>query len=237
LKKLFFFYLFFVPMGIYSEVGDIMKRIKNRKGTLKSLLYKNGNDGKKKSVMALVCETLKYDHVLSNLVDVVFVDEMRERQKCVIQAMVYDLLFGKKKILGGGSLKKMIMKKRSRLVSQLARMKITQGAIEDEDLLPPHLRAAAKLKIPRYARVNTLKTTKEEVLRRLEQGKYKLVPCVHNGSPKELDEFWLDDTVPDLLVFHPKGLVPGHTLVKNSLLILQDKASCLPATVMDVKPE
>jgi len=223
-------------MGIYSEVGDIVMRIKNRKGTLKSLLYKDGGDAKKKSVMALVCETLKYDRVLSNLVDVVLEDDMRERQKCVVQAMVYDLLFGKKKILGGGYLKKKILKKRSRLVSQLARMKITQGAIENEDLLPPHLRAAAKLKIPRYARVNTLKTTKVEVLRRLEQDKYKLMPCVRNGTPQELDLFWLDDTVPDLLVFHPKGILPGHKLVKDSHLIFQDKASCLPATVMDVQP-
>jgi len=85
-------------MGIYSEAGDIIAKIKNRKGTVKGLLYNKGKEGKKKSIMAIVCETLKWMPILDNLVDVVFVGEdFRPRQKCVIQAMIFDLMFGKKK--------------------------------------------------------------------------------------------------------------------------------------------
>jgi len=117
------------------------------------------------------------------------------------------------------------------------RMKILRGAIDDEDLLPQHLRSSNLLNIPRYARVNTLKTTTSDVIKSLEKDKFEVVPCAKNQAPKELNQFWLDDMVPDLLVFHPNGLSVGHRLVKESHLIFQDKASCLPAAVANIQPD
>eukprot|EP00835_Amoeboradix_gromovi_P007090 NODE_1051_length_1696_cov_0.103319.p1 type:complete len:402 gc:universal NODE_1051_length_1696_cov_0.103319:1295-90(-) len=86
-------------------------------------------------------------------------------------------------------------------------------------------RAAFKLKMPdniirrvkpyKYARINGLKTSKDSLIREF------------GGTLK------FDDDVPNLLCFKPNEDLANSELVEQQLLIIQDKASCLPALVLD----
>jgi 16S rRNA C967 or C1407 C5-methylase (RsmB/RsmF family) len=60
--------------------------------------------------------------------------------------------------------------------------------------------------------------------------------CIH--SPELINTmrrtaFCVDDHVPDLLLFHPDLQLQEDTLYADGKLILQDKASCMPAVVLD----
>lgn len=47
-----------------------------------------------------------------------------------------------------------------------------------------------------------------------------------------LPDFMIDSVVPSLLVFPPNTDLHAHPAVKGGQLILQDKASCLPACIL-----
>lgn len=89
-----------------------------------------------------------------------------------------------------------------------------------EDLL----RAASRR--PRTARVNTLKLSLQEAQDRLKGHVSKFV-C---------DRVSVDPHLPDVLVFPPDTDLHDHPLVTNGSLILQSKASCIPAHVLSPNP-
>ncbi|MGH0148240.1 UNVERIFIED_CONTAM: hypothetical protein FKN15_045848 [Acipenser sinensis] len=88
----------------------------------------------------------------------------------VAKVLVYDLLIGRG-VKCGGSWKALIMKHRARLQAALARLKIKRKVSRNEDLLPKASQAQGK-QPPRYARVNTLKTSQEDVIDYLKREGY-----------------------------------------------------------------
>ena len=60
---------------------------------------------------ALCCETLKYGSVIRNILNICAVDASKIGvDEFLLDIMVYELLFGCKKITGGGSVKRELMK-------------------------------------------------------------------------------------------------------------------------------
>lgn len=96
-------------------------------------------------------------------------------------------------------------------------------------------------RLPRYARVNTLRAATLDVVSALQREGYQLQPTpalsgktmawsqgVAHAVTSRPDNgaMWIDETVRDLLVL-PAGLeLHRHQLVSSGTLILQDKASC-----------
>jgi hypothetical protein len=81
--------------------------------------------------------------------------------------MLYDLLFGKGSIQGGGELKRRFTSHLPKLKDSIQSLKEEKGySKEDSDqcLLPSHAR---RRKFPRYARVNLLRTTVGEAVKAL----------------------------------------------------------------------
>lgn len=169
---------------------------------------------------ALVCETLKFKPVLESLIkDAGLADADCERPLLLI--LVYELILGqKRKIQGGGAVKRIVVEKASALRAALAKVKAERGATENIDLLSPAARLGAK--IPRYARVNRVLDTVESVVRSL-SGDVKQ-PCV---PPTR------DAHIPSLLRFPPGTDLHDHVLVTEGRLILQDKASCFSVCALD----
>ena len=133
---------------------------------------------------------------------------------------MYDLLFGKQTIQGGGALKKAIIAHKNALITQLARLKIKAGVQSNEELLPPELRSTGR--VPRFARVNRLKVEMEDVVKQLEQDGFHFAAQSSSSSSSSASSasassaptrtesksdaprsFRLDAHVPDLLVFPP----------------------------------
>ena len=109
------------------EASRALEAFLNRKGGIKSLAFHKDVQNKR-AVYALVCETAKYLEILTHVISKTpLVKELQKKTGMLITVLVYELLIGRGKILGGGTLKKLILKHQMRLNSALARLKISKG--------------------------------------------------------------------------------------------------------------
>lgn len=88
---------------------------------------------------------------------------------------------------------------------------------------------------PRWIRVNTLKTTLEKQLSTTFKGLERAgsVQEVFTGSGKLI---YIDEHIPNLVAVSPRFDFARCPAYKSGQLILQDKASCFPAYLLDPKP-
>ncbi|ETI30618.1 hypothetical protein F441_22195 [Phytophthora nicotianae CJ01A1] len=205
---------------LYKEAAALLAKLEKRQGGLKSLAYADSTVHKRSS-FALVCETLRYKPLLRELLAAV--PECHKALKtpknakeplALVFVALYDLLFGRKKIQGGGYVKKALMQHQTSFRAALARLKIKRKVASNEALLPPENRQQ-HLALPRYVRVNTLLALPEEV----------------EAFTREYDAKQ-DRDVRDLLVLPSGTELHEHEMVKSGKLVLQDKASCFPAFVL-----
>uniref|UniRef100_A0A8C9ML30 28S rRNA (cytosine-C(5))-methyltransferase n=1 Tax=Serinus canaria TaxID=9135 RepID=A0A8C9ML30_SERCA len=151
------------------------------------------------------------------------------------KVLVYDLLFGKG-LKCGGRWKALARRHRARLEAELARMKVRRKVSRNEDLLAPEKAvSAAASQVPRYIRVNTLKTCVDDVIEFFKhQGYAYLGKAASVEELKALSgkKFLLDPHLPELLVFPSQTDLHDNLLYTSGHIILQDKASCLPAFLL-----
>lgn len=216
----------------YREAGRLLSGALQKKGSLKTLAFSETDDGDenarhRRKMFAIVCQTLRYMPLLEKISAI---DEVKEklfapgvvRETSQAWVMLYDLLFGKGSIQGGGTLKRHIEQFEAPLRDALTQMKIQRGFTAEDSaelLLPGGTSSPA---FPRYARVNFMKTTVDNALSELRK----------DGHTVETD-----DIVPGLLVLPSKTDLHAHPLVQSGSLILQDKSSCFSAEALlgDVK--
>lgn len=100
------------------------------------------------------------------------------------------------------------------------------------------------VRLPRYGRVNTLKTNIEDVIAELQED-LELVSIAPNNSHKtytktlaelKKHQFVQDPHVPNVLAFHPNVKFYSHPLYVKGHVLLQDKMSCLPPILLDPEP-
>ncbi|XP_073685288.1 28S rRNA (cytosine-C(5))-methyltransferase [Garra rufa] len=223
-------------MALYMKAAEILEKAEQKKGAVKTLVY-DSKFQNIKQLFALVCETQKYSSVLQEIIDSTkFLKETKLRIH-LAKVLVYDLLIGHG-VKCGGAWKTMMLKHRSRLQAALARIKVKRKVSRNQDLLPISFQQAQADVIPRYVRVNTLKTTLDDVIDYLKREGFS-----YQGTAIRLEDldhlsgktFLCDLHLQDLLVFSAKMDFHDHFLYKAGHIILQDKASCLPAFLL--KPQ
>ncbi|OXB71377.1 UNVERIFIED_CONTAM: hypothetical protein H355_011754 [Colinus virginianus] len=198
-------------MALYRAAAAVLSGLERGEGGLKSLVYGSGFPHARQ-LYALVAETLRYGPVLDALLDGAAL--LRVEKKLpppLAKVLVYDLLFGKG-LKCGGRWKALARRHRARLQAELAR-----------------------LKVPRYVRVNVLKTCVDDVVEFFKRQGYSFLGKA--GSLEELrtlsgKKFVLDLHLPELLVFPPQTDFHDNRLYTSGHIILQDKASCLPAFLL-----
>ncbi|KAG8002815.1 putative 28S rRNA (cytosine-C(5))-methyltransferase [Nibea albiflora] len=217
-------------MALYMKAAEILEKAERKQGALKTLVY-DSKFANIKQLFALVCETQKFSSILVEIIESTKLLKQTKLRLPLAKVLVYDLLMGQG-LKCGGSWKAMMMKHRSRLQAVLARMKVKQKVSNNEDLLPASVKRPAGAQLPRYVRVNTLKTTVEDVVDYLKRDGFSYL-----GQASRLEDLTLkgkdfvkDMHLPELLVFSPKTDFHEHFLYKAGHIILQDKASCLPPT-------
>jgi 16S rRNA C967 or C1407 C5-methylase (RsmB/RsmF family) len=107
------------------------------------------------------------------------------------------------------------------------RTQVTDGDANDDDYRLPGL--------PRYVRINTIKIGKKAANKKLlETGHHHCPDPAHPGNRS----FYHDETVPDLLVFKPKGRsdISRVPMVESGEVVIQQKASCFPAVALAPPP-
>ncbi|XP_053562285.1 28S rRNA (cytosine-C(5))-methyltransferase isoform X2 [Bombina bombina] len=224
-------------MALYQTAAGILEKLQRKEGAVKTLVYDSGFKNVRQ-LYALLIETLRYDPVLEEIIS--SSQMLRGPKKLPLnlaKVLVYDLLFGKG-VQCGGRWKATIFANRARLQAELAKLKVKNKVSSNKELVTSLGGTVAGPTIPRYARVNTLKTSISDVVAYFKRQGYTYLGKAR--SIEELGKFWQqpgkkfiqDLHVPDLLVFPPDTDFHEDYLYTAGHLILQDKASCLPAMLL-----
>ncbi|XP_016119385.1 probable 28S rRNA (cytosine-C(5))-methyltransferase [Sinocyclocheilus grahami] len=215
-------------MALYIKAAETLEKAELKKGAVKTLVNESKFQNIKQ-LFALVCETQKYSSVLREIIDSTKLLKETKLRIHLAKVLVYDLLIGHR-VKCGGAWKTMMLKHRSRLQAALARIKVKRKVSRNQDLLSSSFQQTQDV-IPRYVRVNTLKTTLDDDIDYLKRERFS-----YKGTASRLENldclsgktFLCDLHLQDLLVFSAKTDFHNHFLYKAGHIILQDKASCLP---------
>eukprot|EP01132_Coremiostelium_polycephalum_P010820 gene10820-13257_t len=228
----------------YQQASNVIDGLIQKKGSIKGLSYNNKNESQKtsKTCYALVCETLKYKEIIDEIIELTPLIKKEKLKYSLLIVMIYELLFSQQQsIKGGGKDKKIVLNFKNQLSTALARLKIKKKVSENIDLLPEHIRNPVVL--PRYVRINTIakNSSIDKAIKTFKDEGYQLQ--VDNGgggrdmiksiSGKEMIQ---DKDFPEILVFPSNIDLHDHKMLHNGEIILQDKASCLPAFVLAPRP-
>jgi 25S rRNA (cytosine2278-C5)-methyltransferase len=227
----------------YAEAAWVLDGLAARQGSLRALLHAP-EVTQTRQVYALVCQTLKYRAALTEAVDAAGVLQAEPRLAARPHAalvIAYDLLIGSG-VHGRGSWQQDMKRHAPRLADAWAALLHRRGARVADDLLPDHVRHPPW--IPRWVRVNRLRRSAAAVLARLRDRGYTVLP-----PTVALDDLqaaaagvghgrwvWQDPSLPEVLALPPTAaLWDDHgDWVRDGTLVVQDRASCLPAYALGV---
>ncbi|KAG0562494.1 hypothetical protein KC19_9G151000 [Ceratodon purpureus] len=198
-------------------VGTLLKGDADRRASasIKSLIYAPSVVAKK-ATLALTCQTLKYLPVIKEVIG--FTDLLSGKKKMPVEllyVLVCDLLFGQD-VADTGDAERQVLTRKSALRAALARLLVKRNVSNAEGLLPPEVQNSGPA-VPRYVRVNTLKMSTRKAITILRE------------SIKDVE---IDDLIQDLLVLPAGTDLHKHPLVLNGSIVLQGKASCMPAQAL-----
>ena len=191
----------------YQQVAKVIQEVWTQKDSFKNHVYDgDGNLAVSSKTYALVSSVLSKQSILQKMLERVPIENVKN--EALLYVLLYELFLGpKKSIKGGGALKRRILQNKSRFETVL--QTLGYGSEENQ-------RAMGDVEnFPRYARVNTMKTSMEEVVAK----------CQEKNAV-----FFIDEHVSDLLVFHRKSTKDiQQDKWLSDRLILQDKSSCFSA--------
>lgn len=208
-----------------SQKGSLQSRIFE---TCKTSKYIKSNP---KHIYALVSSTLRYKPFIQKIMQKTKIVQLEKKAKIpepIFMLMIHDLLFSKSKRIQSKqhAWKDAIIRNRPRLEAELARLKIKHKVksldelIEDDDTPV------------RWFRTNLLKTNTESLLREFS----------HLRKVNTLEEItapgviYHDIYIPNLFGIHPKEKLTSTDAYKQGRLIIQDRASCFPAAILNPIP-
>ncbi|XP_065656856.1 28S rRNA (cytosine-C(5))-methyltransferase isoform X2 [Hydra vulgaris] len=210
---------------LYNAASDVVEKALKKEASIKSLCFSSRFQNKK-LLFALVTETLKHHKIMSTVLKDypdLWKDIDKKPSSSLQLILVYETLLGK-----GVPSKHQYGK-----VLQNNLASLNDIWLKKKEEHPKLLSCAFKKNVlPRYVRVNILKVSSEKVIERLKlDGKI----LVNNKKYKDLsvNEFCVDKDIPDLLVFESRTDFHKNLMYINGEILLQDKASCLPAFILN----
>ncbi|KAL8710364.1 MAG: hypothetical protein Q9225_007300 [Loekoesia sp. 1 TL-2023] len=247
-------------MSLYYDAAPFLVSAQDQSGSLKSRVFNSKSlKSLPKQVYALVAETSKWSSILSGVIDnSQLLQYERKLSPGLALVLVHDLLLSKSGIAAPKShpLRVAITRHKARLGAELTKIRIKTGFRTIEDLrthlecsdrspivsspseLTKSVQSNKQLPHPRWVRINTIRTTLGEQLGTtyLDYAKtdsLSKVLLAHNDSKV----LYVDKHIPDLIAL-PAGTDLTRTAAYcDGLIILQDKASCFPAYLLDPQPE
>ncbi|XP_076472389.1 28S rRNA (cytosine-C(5))-methyltransferase-like [Babylonia areolata] len=227
-------------MDLYTEAAAVLDKFENKRGSVKSLVFASGYKNVRQ-LYALVCESLKYQPVLTTILKrscSLQQEDSLQGQGHLATVLLYEHLVGKG--LGrAGPIRTCILKHKKEIQEKCQELLEERGVTSLADLLSSQCQALNKLPIPRYVRVNLLKTTVEEAVAAFTeegwawQGPLGLESFRSQVEALGEEGFGSDPLLPDLLIFPPGTDLHDHPWVTGGCLLLQDRASCFPAHVLN----
>ncbi|KAJ3862885.1 S-adenosyl-L-methionine-dependent methyltransferase [Lentinula novae-zelandiae] len=211
-------------MNFYFTAAEVLDRLDSKEGSIKGLISTVAEKDRKRT-SALVIQTLKYKPVLEDIIGraKLMIEERKKLTSSNLAlVLVHDVLFSNGIQAGDGPIKQAILRHKTRLHSELQKVKIKRGVKFNEELVQ-----TGDTLIPRYVRINTTLWTIEEAIQYFISKGFTL----ENITTKHI--FAKDKHISALFLFHPGVSFQDDDAYKNGKVILQDKASCFPAVVLD----
>eukprot|EP00923_Selenidium_pygospionis_P022051 GHVN01038120.1.p1 GENE.GHVN01038120.1~~GHVN01038120.1.p1 ORF type:complete len:437 (+),score=38.95 GHVN01038120.1:115-1311(+) len=176
-----------------------------------------------KSVYGLVHETCKHNDTIMKVLAASKLLERETLNPFVAKTALEDLLY-KRRLRSAGKTKEIVYKHKKEL----------QRLFRE---LQPEKQDDVFAQMPAYLRINTIKTTKNDVIDHFVSKGYVFLD---QASGKDLGEnqktFMFDKDIKNLLVFPVKIDLSDDHLYKEGHVIFQDKASCFPAIALSPRP-
>ncbi|RCI17180.1 hypothetical protein L249_2168 [Ophiocordyceps polyrhachis-furcata BCC 54312] len=232
-------------MSLYHEAAEILSKAQSEGGSLKSLVFggKKAVKSQPNQLYALVVETTKWSSVLKEVIEAAeLLKQERKLTPVLSLLLVHDLLLTKRGIslAQNHGLRASVERHKGRLKSEITRARLRRRASSLQDLAAQVHEAAAGEETaasPRWVRINSLKSSVEEQLETT-FASYARAACVADVVSKtDRRHIYIDTHVPNLV-----AITPGTDLTKTGAylsgkVILQDKASCFPAYLLDPRFE
>ncbi|GAX77818.1 hypothetical protein CEUSTIGMA_g5261.t1 [Chlamydomonas eustigma] len=180
----------------------------------------------KKATYAVTCQVLKYLPVLKSVLEKASLVEVPEQMDHVVAyVLCYELLFGQG-VSSRGKAERVVRKHQAEIRAALKAVLMEKGVNSVDQLLSQNTVTPPSLH-PRWLRVNLLKSSVKKVVALL-LNPDPIWPKPYNKPYKESDVV-LDALLPDVMSLPPGSDLHDHPLVIEGVIILQSKASCMPA--------
>ncbi|KAI5465730.1 S-adenosyl-L-methionine-dependent methyltransferase [Mariannaea sp. PMI_226] len=229
-------------MSLYHEATEFLTGSSSAGGSLKSRIFKNKKlKSAPNQVYALVLETCKWSPILKEVIErAELLKHERKLSPPLSLLLVHDFLLAKKGIALPQShgLRAAVERHRGRLSSEFTRARLRRKAASLDELKEQVKRESAgeEANYPRWVRVNALKSTLEEQLDTTFSS-YSRAGSIQDVIKNLGKNILIDPHVPNLV-----AITSGTDLTKTEAyasgkIILQDKASCFPAYLLDPRSE
>ncbi|MFH4981962.1 hypothetical protein AB6A40_008671 [Gnathostoma spinigerum] len=197
----------------------------------------------KKQLLRLSCETLKHRKLLDELLKDrglrSLCTEFGCERRSLLNVLLYEFIYGNGLRKASRELSFSIFENEELIRTQFESLQSSErfkgdgGNSDDEEVL-----------VPRYARVNTLVRSVEETVAELKTSGWKVKRISNAENDSEYrnaikgmskSDVYFDPHIDTLLIFPPRCDLHDHWMVNDGTLVLQDKASCLPAFLLNAK--
>lgn len=230
-------------MKFYFEAEKFLTLPKDKNGSLKTRIFNSPKlTSSPKHIYAVVYQTLKYKTYIMEIIKKSKIKTGLQTKKLkitdnLLMLLVHDLLFSSKgRIqLGKHPIKDAFLQHKTRLQAEFTKLKLkhkvksaeelpTKGGI-DEDETPV-----------RWCRINTIKISPHEF-----HEKHSFFTNLQPvGSLEELTQTGLvynDEYIPNLFGIHPREKITSTKAYLDGEVIIQDRASCFPAVILNNDPK
>jgi len=218
-----------MALDIYRSAADVIDGACQKKGSLKQLCY-SSKYKKKKKLFALVFQTIKYKKLLEKVeedVQHIWDAVQSEVHRSLKIVLLYETVLGLG-VHAESEFHDILHEHHSLIV----------GVFQDVSNKHPNLVDTvkkSKLALPRYVRVNTLKISTAQAIEIALADGFEMAKSTKIQDLSS-SEFFVDQDIPDVLVFAPDTDLHNHRLYKEGKILFQDKASCLPAFILNPPP-
>ncbi len=218
-------------MSLYYEAVKFLD-INPKKGSLQSRIFGSELKSDPKQMFALVSSTLKYKTYLTKIIknsDLLKNERMLKPNMALL--LVHDLLFTKSKRINMGKtpLKEAVLRHKTRLNGEFIKLKLKYKVRSFDELIeidgPPI----------RWFRINTIKITVDKAMEDLNKQFTKIDKINDFSKGIPLGKIYHDKHIPNLFGINPNESITKTTLYKRGEIIIQDRASCFPAHILNPK--
>ncbi|ORY70060.1 NOL1/NOP2/sun family protein [Pseudomassariella vexata] len=225
-------------MSLYHETAEVLSASGPAGGNLKTRIFgKKDLKTSQQQIYALAVETCKWSPVLKEVIENADILRVERKLNPILAVLlVHDFLLAKQGIAlpATHGLRASVERHKARLTSEFTRSRLRRKA-PSVDVLRQQIEADYAVNSgahPRWVRVNTLLTTLEDQLESTfkEFTRVYVVGDVISGLGKTM---YLDEHIPNLIAITPGFEISKTDAYKTGKIILQDKASCFPAYLLD----